>query len=244
MNDAIVLSGVKAVFFDLDGTLRHNLPNGGEVFNEQALHLGLNLSDEDRLRAARWEHFYFASSPELIKDQQSYNEDPEAFWLNFAARRLTAMGCPPTKVEEFGAVISVYMRDSYKPVVHVPSDAIPALVSLKEAGLTLGMVSNRQRSYGDELAQIGLKELFEFSLAGGEIAAYKPEPQIFHKALEMAGTTAEQSVYVGDNYFADVIGARGAGLRPVLYDPEGVFPDADCEVIRSFQELPDLLRTG
>ena len=241
MNNPIVSNGIKAVLFDLDGTLRHNLPDGREVFNEQANHLGLQLSDEDKLRAARWEHYYFATSPEIIKDQNLYKDDPEAFWINFARRRLTAMGCPPTKNEEFAAVISAYMRDAYKPVVHVPSEAIPTLVWLINAGLILGLLSNRQKSYEDELAQLGLKEYFEFSIAGGEIAAYKPEPQIFQKAVEMAGTTADHSIYIGDNYFADVIGARGAGLRPILYDPVGVFPDADCEVIRSFQDLPDLL---
>ena len=241
MNNPIVSNGIRAVLFDLDGTLRHNLPNGGEVFNEQANHLGLKLSDEDKLRAARWEHYYFATSPEIIKDQNLYKDDPEAFWINFARRRLTAMGCPPTMNEEFAAVISAYMRDAYKPIVHVPSEAIPTLVWLIDAGLTLGILSNRQKSYEDELAQLGLKEYFEFSIAGGEIAAYKPEPQIFQKAVEMAGTTADHSIYIGDNYFADVIGARGAGLRPILYDPVGVFPDADCEVIRSFQDLPDLL---
>ena len=49
-------------------------------------------------------------------------------------------------------------------------------------------------------------------------------------------------MYVGDNYFADVIGARRAGLRPVLYDPRGIYPDASCEVIASFDGLSKLLK--
>jgi len=241
MTESIVSNGIKAVLFDLDGTLRLNLPSGGEVFNEEAARLGLSLSDEDKRRTARWEHYYFANSPELIIDQGSFKDEVESFWINFARRRLTAMGCPPMKTADYGAVLNEYMRESYKPAVHVPADAVVTLTLLKDSGLILGMVSNRQKSYGDELEQLGLKDFFEFSLAGGEVSAFKPEPQIFQKALEKAGTTAEQTVYIGDNYFADVIGARRAGLRPILYDPEGVFPDADCDVIRSFRELPDLL---
>jgi FMN phosphatase YigB (HAD superfamily) len=49
-------------------------------------------------------------------------------------------------------------------------------------------------------------------------------------------------MYVGDNYFADVVGARSAGLRPVLYDPRGIYPYATCEVIQSFNQLADLLK--
>jgi FMN phosphatase YigB (HAD superfamily) len=49
--------------------------------------------------------------------------------------------------------------------------------------------------------------------------------------------SAQETVYVGDNYFADVVGSRRAGLHPVLYDPRGIFPEADCSTIKSFDEL-------
>lgn len=54
-------------------------------------------------------------------------------------------------------------------------------------------------------------------------------------------------MYVGDNYFADVLGAQNAGLQPILIDPEGVFTDhvdciGDCHVIRCMSELLALLQ--
>jgi len=49
---------IKAVFFDLDGTLRHSVPSGGEVFTDYVITLGLPVSHEDRMRATRWEHLY------------------------------------------------------------------------------------------------------------------------------------------------------------------------------------------
>ena len=60
--------------------------------------------------------------------------------------------------------------------------------------------------------------------------------------LQRAGLPANAAIYVGDNYYSDVLGPRRAGLRPVLYDPRGVFPDPDCESIKSFDELNSLLR--
>jgi len=82
---------------------------------------------------------------------------------------------------------------------------------------------------------------FKFSLAGGEIGHYKPEREIFEHALAMSGTAAPETMYVGDNYFADAIGSRRAGLIPVLYDPISLFPESDCTVVKSFSELQSLL---
>jgi FMN phosphatase YigB (HAD superfamily) len=55
-------------------------------------------------------------------------------------------------------------------------------------------------------------------------------------------SSAEQTLYVGDNYFADVIGARRAGLQPVLYDPKGIFHDPGCPVITNFNDLQKVLK--
>jgi putative hydrolase of the HAD superfamily len=102
-------------------------------------------------------------------------------------------------------------------------------------------VSNRDNPYQDEIDELGMKDYFHFSLAAGEVQCWKPEPGIFEHAVRMAGSTTEQTLYVGDNYFADVVGAQRAGLRPVLYDPKGLFHDPGCPVIASFEELIDLV---
>jgi FMN phosphatase YigB (HAD superfamily) len=54
--------------------------------------------------------------------------------------------------------------------------------------------------------------------------------------------TAQQAVYVGDNYFADVVGARRASMTPILIDRRGVFPEADCITIKTFDELSAILK--
>ena len=133
------------------------------------------------------------------------------------------------------------MQKAYQPQVHIPVEAPAILTGLKEAGYVLGMVSNRDTSFDDQLEEMGLRACFHFTLAAGEINSFKPERAIFEEALRRAGSLAPETMYVGDNYFADVIGSRRAGLRPVLYDPQRVFPDADCEVIHSFRQLPALL---
>jgi len=235
-------NGTQAILFDLDGTLRHTQPNGGEVFVEQARALGLRISDEDRLRGIRWEHYYWANSIDLRKDLDIHPESEAAFWVNYSRRQLVALGAHPARAAELAPVLSAHMSESYKPLGVLDSGALEVLTQLKETGYRLGVVSNRGKPFHSDLDSLGILPFFELSLAAGEVGSYKPEPGIFQAALERMGVPAEAAVYLGDNYFADVVGARRAGLRPVLYDPRGIFPDADCEVIESFGEFLHLLK--
>ncbi len=106
----------------------------------------------------------------------------------------------------------------------------------------MAVISNRQKPYQDEIDSLGIAQYFSFSLAGGEMEAWKPEPEIFIHACKRLNLNPSQAIYVGDNYFADVVGARRAGLQPVLYDPRGIFPQADCPVLTSFDQLPSVLK--
>ena len=233
---------IKAILFDLDGTLRHHLPSGGEVFVEYIRSLGINFSEEERIHAEHWEHLYFASSPEVQADNKTFMGDLKAFWVNFSKRRLVALGLHTTQAIELAPKVSTYMDESYKPEVHVPHDAYTLLIDLKKSGYILGVVSNRDDPFQEELNNLKLNSYFQFVLAAGEVKSYKPDTLIFERALDMAGTSAQETMYVGDNYFADIVGSRRAGLMPVLYDPISLFPDADCMVIKSFAEFPELLK--
>jgi putative hydrolase of the HAD superfamily len=115
------------------------------------------------------------------------------------------------------------------------------LQALKDGGYRLGVISNRSTPFGDYLETIGLAGYFEMTLAAVEVDSWKPDPAIFHHALERMGECNAGVIYIGDNYYADVIGARRAGVQPVLLDPERVFPDADCPVIYEFEVLKGLL---
>jgi len=235
-------NGTQAILFDLDGTLRHTQPNGGEVFVEQARALGLRISEEDRLLGIRWEHYYWANSIDLRKDFAAYPESEPGFWVNYSRRQLVALGAHPAHAAELAPVLSAHMDKNFKPLGVLDGEAFEVLTQLKGAGYRLGVVSNRERPFLGDLESLGIQSFFDLSLAAGEVKSYKPDPGIFQIALGRMGIPAEAAVYVGDNYFADVVGSRRAGLRPVLYDPRGIFPDADCEVIESLGEFLPLLK--
>ena len=235
------MQNIKAVLFDLDGTLSHNLPAGGEMFTEYVRSLGYKVSEEDKVRAEHWTHFYFASSLQIRKDSETY-KDEKAFWMNFAKRRMIALGVPSADAVELAPKVSAYMAENRKQISYVPLEAFSLLDSLKAEGYVLGMVSNREKSFGDKLKELKLDPYFKFALASVEVNSFKPDRVIFERAVEMAGTSAAETMYVGDNYFADIVGARRAGLVPVLYDPVSLFSDVGCAVIKSFDEFPALLK--
>ena len=231
------LNPIKAVFFDLDGTLRHSVPEGGEVFSAYVTSLGLRVNHEDRLRAARWEHLYWASSADLRDDLLAHSSDTENFWVEYSRRRLIALGASSVQAITFAPKVSRHMGEVYKPESVVPADVLRTLPLLKQAGYDMAVISNRDQPFQAILDSHNLSEFFTYALSGGEVETYKPEPGIFTHALKHLNVTAQETVYVGDNYYADVVGARRAGLHAVLYDPHLIFPDADCITIRSFDEL-------
>jgi HAD superfamily hydrolase (TIGR01509 family) len=235
-------NGIKTILFDLDGTLRLNRPSGWEVFIAHARTLGLTIRPEDRAQGVRWEHQYWAGSPELFADLDQHQDNTPAFWRNYSRRQLAAVGAA-ARTDELAPQISKYMEENYRPGSIAAPACEPALQQLKQAGFRLGVVSNRDNPFADELERIGLSSYFEFSLAGGEVQMFKPEPGIFEAALRRVDSTAHEAVYVGDNYYADVVGARRAGLYAVLYDPDGIYPEVDCAVMKSYDQLTAILQS-
>ena len=61
-----------------------------------------------------------------------------------------------------------------------------------------------------------------------ELNAYKPDPAPFLKALEMAGASPEESVYIGDSVENDIMGAKGVGMRTILAWSKS--PEADLSI--------------
>lgn len=233
---------IKAIFFDLDGTLRHSVPSGGDVLTDYVVTLGLRINREDRIRGLRWEHLYWANSVDLRDDLIAHSGETENFWIEYSRRRLISLGASREWALAYAPKVSLHMGAEYKPESIVPDDVRRALAQLKQAGYLMAVLSNRNEPFQETLETHRISEFFDFSLAGGEVDAYKPEPGLFEHALKRADLTAQEAIYVGDNYFADVVGSRRAGLTPVLYDPRGIFPEADCTTIKSFDELNSVIK--
>jgi putative hydrolase of the HAD superfamily len=119
----------------------------------------------------------------------------------------------------------------------VPEGVRPSLERLRAAGLGLAVVSNTNGTLRHLFDRLGLTSAFDTILDSTVEGIEKPDPRIFRLALERLGEKAEMALHVGDVYYVDVVGARAAGIRPILVDEAGLYPEADCPRVRSLAEL-------
>jgi putative hydrolase of the HAD superfamily len=231
------LDGIRAILFDLDGTLRHSRPAYNQALFRLLDAYGAAESETRRQDAMRWAHYYFASSPEIADDLEAAGADRDLLMAHYVRRFLIAYGWDPTRAADCAPEIQAELRASLQQHDCVDPQAPETLRKLRAAGYVLGVVSNRYEPLGGVLDTLELGHYFDFSLAAGEVDSWKPDGEIFHTAVELAGSCPDCTLYVGDNYYADAIGAQRAGLQAVLLDPDDLFPDADCPVIHSLDEL-------
>lgn len=229
---------VRTVLFDFDGTLVFQEPDRFDVLRAFFAEIGQPLSPEAERRGRRAQHEYFVD-PE-IRDQVD-SLSPEDFWRHFIGHVVDALGVVGDRATLIPEVLA-RLADSEHSYT-CPADGCQTLAELRERGYQLGLVTNRQHveRFHELLDEFELRPWFDLILASGEVGIRKPEPGIFGVALEQMQAQAQESLYIGDNYWADVVGARQAGLTPVLLDPHQIFAEADCLLLHKVSDLLTLL---
>ena len=86
------------------------------------------------------------------------------------------------------------------------------------------VVSNSNGTLKAKMERLGLAPLVDVLFDSFEEGVEKPDPRFFQIALDRSGAEPETTVHVGDLYSIDVVGARAAGLRAVLFDAAGLYP--------------------
>jgi putative hydrolase of the HAD superfamily len=122
----------------------------------------------------------------------------------------------------------------------VPLEGVfETLRGLRARGVRTAVVSNGDGRIRAKLTGLGIAEHVEFVIDSHEEGVEKPDPEIFRRALGRLGVAPERAAYIGDIYSIDAVGAREAGLRPILIDPTGAYGSVDCRTIAGLPELLD-----
>jgi HAD superfamily hydrolase (TIGR01509 family) len=107
--------------------------------------------------------------------------------------------------------------------IRVRDYAFPLLTSLRQSGCRTALVSNTEASVTDhDLDTTGLRPHFDAVVLSSAVGVKKPDPAIFRFALSQLAIPAECAAHIGDDYHADVEGARSAGIRPILIQSKDV----------------------
>ncbi len=231
-------TNIKAVFFDIGGTLvekSRNKERDPAVINEMARLLAFNGSVEHLMEM-------ICQGEVKYKDwrDQTLNELP----LDEKWSRFLLPGFDEAFIRQNAQQLQRLWSASkgskqVKPYVPV------VLKEISERGYTLGTISHSSPRYLDEP---GLGELFAVKVHAPEFGRRKPHPSLFIDAARQLGLLPHQCAYVGDNPWRDVVGPREAGFEMVVLMRNGSGdrePGADMMqpdlVIHDLRELLDYL---
>lgn len=132
-------------------------------------------------------------------------------------------------------------------------DALRVLKELRRgpdgADRPIGIITNGPAEVQrDKVALLQVRPLVDFVIISGEFGTSKPDPAIYAEALQMAGATADETVFVGDSAEHDIAGAHAAGMRSIWINRHGhPWPGPGCppdRQIRHIGELPLLVGSG
>lgn len=223
---------LKAIFFDAGGTLIHLDSTYVCRFIKKELNIELSA---DRFRRAQ-----FLAMSRVAELVAAGAGSTEKLKRDFYSTFLPEVGVEGADLS--AAVECVLKLAEGEMLWRATDEALAAtLAALKARGLLLGVISNSDGRIESTFEQAGLASYFDFFIDSFHVGAEKPDPRIFHLAIERAGVTPDQAAHVGDLYWVDVVGARSAGLLPILYDPYDFNRGVDCLRIRTIDELLKLV---
>ena len=230
---------IRAVFFDLYGTLAGFQPSRYHIQSAACADFGIEVTPEGILKgyAMADAHMARQNAERPLRDLSS--DERRMFFAEY--ERLVLRGCGVEVSAD--QALAIWRRVRQVPYDLAPyDDVVPTLDLLRSRSLVLGLISNMNRN-GDELAaSLGLDGHLDFAVTSGEAGAEKPDPAIFRAALERAGVEPSEAVHVGDQLTSDVDGARGAGIAPILLDRDRNHVGyTGCPRIERLNELPSLL---
>lgn len=223
---------IQVVFFDFGNTLTYMSPAPAEVAFRLFQELGFRV-DLDVLTRAHQKASEFYG--ERWRD---YRGRMREFWRMFNGFVLDSLDISDAEGVLAEAIHEGFNRPDW---YHLYPDTPDALDALKSRGFRLGIISNNVDEMLVRLQQLELVRYFETITYSQEAGAEKPDPAIFRVALQRAGCAPAEAMHVGDTYEADVVGARGVGVTPVLIDRDSHYPNADCARITDLRELVDLI---
>ena len=225
---------LRAVFLDIGDTIMRPDPSWEHVYQIAFAEYGIEITPEQlrgALRAVYQHGGYGFEGRFEPTEETSYRRSVE-----LDQRAITELGLGDMPDEFFRRVAELFLVTSHW---HVFPDTLPALDTLKARGLVLGVVSNWVWTLPELLHSLDLVSHFDFIVASSRVGYEKPHAGIFEHALELADVAPDEVVHVGDNVNADVNGALGVGIQPVLIDRRGSVqePPPGIPVIASLTEL-------
>jgi putative hydrolase of the HAD superfamily len=218
-----------AVFFDAANTLLYPFPSVGEVYAQVAGRYGVTTTGEAVQRAFRraWSTTQVMANADPVRYGVG-EADGRRFWHALVHATFAQIVLP----EPFDTFFEdLYHLFAQPGVWRIFPECREVLQTLRRQGYIVGVISNWDIRLLELLRGLELMPYVQHVSISALVGWEKPHSPIFLHATNAVGVEPGRALHIGDNFQADVQGARQAGLQPLWLQRQGNV-SADCPVIR------------
>jgi len=196
-------NAIRAVLFDFGGVFTDSPFHAVHAYGEG---LGIGAREVTEIVFGSYEH---------DGDHPWHKLERGEIALDAAREQILALG------QARGLQVDIYELFARMAGNNAGADARQPLVecvrSLRRDGYTTGIITNNVKEFGDGWrGLVPVDELFHFVVDSSSAGVRKPDPRIFHIALEQLDGMAPREVVFLDDYPANVEAARALGLHAIL----------------------------
>ena len=225
-------TGGKVVFWDFDGTLVQHKP----LWSAAVLRVLQRSQPGCGVRLEEVRPLLRTGFPWHTPDRADTRWVGPAFWTQMAVKFREVYRRLGVDAEDAARLAGQVRAEILRPENYAPyPDAAAALAGAQRLGYRNWMLSNNYPELPELVGRLGLGRYFDGYVVSALVGYDKPRPEIFERALALAGHPAVRWM-VGDNPVADVEGAQRCGIPAVL-----VHEKADCGAQHCFSTLAEVL---
>jgi HAD superfamily hydrolase (TIGR01549 family) len=215
------MSKRRFIFFDVGNTLL--FPNRERILAplEKRLHPTLD----------RWQALERRTKQEFDQGVLQGKID-HGFWWTFHTYLLSEMGAVDDCVRD-RLIESTQQSANWDQILPGTRESLERI----GAKYKIAVISNADGKIDAVLGRCGIADCFQSITDSGNVGHEKPHPEIFAAALRDMNADPAESLYVGDVYSVDYVGARNAGMDAVLFDVAGTYRGREYARVESLEEL-------
>jgi HAD superfamily hydrolase (TIGR01549 family) len=234
---------VQAVFFDAGYTLLSPHPSIVEIARRYCAEHGLQVDPACLESALPTAEVTLRSLVKADPFTWSDNNAIDAIWRQYFTELLRPClkSLSSSELQRHADGVAQVAGEATSYALY--PDVRPVLDTLARKNLTMGVISDWGIGLSLILSHHDLVQYFDFAVISAAIRLAKPDPALFDTALRRANVVPDYAVHIGDSYVLDVLGARAAGITPVLLDRAGAVDPTtlDCLVVRDLFGLLQIL---
>lgn len=181
---------IKAIIFDLDGTLINNIKmfkHTAEIINKQFFN-----NNEKFKKVFNYVYCLFEKQMSLQTAYDKLTYKPNIDELNSAIYQVY----PTTAKLVYGA--KTYIK------------------TLKKVGIKIGILTNGPQSQIKKIQALNLNKLIDSLIISGNCGIEKPDTRVYELIADKLNVLASECVFIGDNPYTDIVGAKKANMKSVL----------------------------